>query len=140
MARLMATRLAALAAVVAAVGLITACSTTGDEGTTSTTEEVANQPSETTETGSPEQPLSPAQEHGQELFVANCGSCHTLEAAGTQGQVGPNLDEAQVDRNQVLAAIDNGGLGSGTMPPDLVTGKDAQDVASFVAGEEPAGN
>ena len=34
----------------------------------------------------------------------------------------------------------NGGLGSGTMPPDLVTGKDAEDVAAFVSGEEPAGN
>jgi mono/diheme cytochrome c family protein len=135
MTRLMATRLATLAAVVAAVGLITACSTTGDEGTTSTTEDVASAP---TETGSPEQPLSPAQERGNELFVSNCGSCHTLEAAGTQGQVGPNLDEAQVDRDQVLSAIDNGGLGSGTMPPDLVTGKDAQDVAAFVAGEETA--
>lgn len=30
---------------------------------------------------------------GQQLFVSNCGSCHVLAAAGTQGQVGPNLDE-----------------------------------------------
>ena len=31
---------------------------------------------------------------GQELFKANCGSCHTLADAGTTGTVGPNLDEA----------------------------------------------
>jgi cytochrome c oxidase subunit II len=30
---------------------------------------------------------------GQQLFVANCGSCHILAAAETQGQQGPNLDE-----------------------------------------------
>ena len=31
---------------------------------------------------------------GKDLFVAQCGSCHVLADAGTQGQVGPNLDEA----------------------------------------------
>jgi cytochrome c oxidase subunit 2 len=31
---------------------------------------------------------------GQELFAAQCGSCHVLADAGTQGQVGPNLDNA----------------------------------------------
>lgn len=30
---------------------------------------------------------------GQELFVQKCGGCHTLAAAGTQGQTGPNLDD-----------------------------------------------
>jgi cytochrome c oxidase subunit 2 len=29
---------------------------------------------------------------GKELFAQNCGSCHVLADAGTQGQVGPNLD------------------------------------------------
>jgi cytochrome c oxidase subunit 2 len=31
---------------------------------------------------------------GKALFTANCGSCHTMEDAGSTGQVGPNLDEA----------------------------------------------
>jgi len=31
---------------------------------------------------------------GKELFVKNCGSCHTLQAAATAGTVGPNLDDA----------------------------------------------
>jgi cytochrome c6 len=80
-----------------------------------------------------EQPLSAAEEHGRSLFVQTCGSCHTLEAAGTTGQVGPNLDELQADEAQVLKAIRIGGTGSGTMPSGLYKGKDAEDVATFVA-------
>jgi mono/diheme cytochrome c family protein len=92
--------------------------------------------------GAVEQPLNAAQQHGQELFVANCGSCHTLHAAGTVGQIGPNLDDIAVNEADVLHAIRTGGgrhaKGQGTgpsgnMPANLVTGKDAQDVASFVA-------
>ena len=30
---------------------------------------------------------------GLQLFQINCGACHTLAAAGTDGLVGPNLDE-----------------------------------------------
>ena len=33
---------------------------------------------------------------GKELFTQKCGSCHTLADAGTQGQIGPNLDDAFV--------------------------------------------
>jgi mono/diheme cytochrome c family protein len=33
-------------------------------------------------------------QHGRELFVANCGSCHELADAETTGTVGPNLDYA----------------------------------------------
>ncbi|HEX2044763.1 MAG TPA: cytochrome c oxidase subunit II [Gaiellaceae bacterium] len=29
---------------------------------------------------------------GEQLFVSNCGSCHTLADAGTEGQTGPDLD------------------------------------------------
>ena len=31
---------------------------------------------------------------GEELFTQQCGSCHALADAGTEGEVGPNLDEA----------------------------------------------
>jgi mono/diheme cytochrome c family protein len=88
-----------------------------------------------------EQPLTPAQLHGRDLFVQHCGSCHTLAAAGTVGQVGPNLGDIAVNEADVLHAIRTGGgrhshgAGgrTGNMPRNLVTGKDAQDVASFVA-------
>ena len=94
------------------------------------------------EAGAVEQPLSQAELHGRQLFVAHCGSCHTLAAAGTVGQVGPNLGDIAVNEADVLHAIRTGGgrhakgqeTGpSGNMPRNLVTGKDAQDVAAFVA-------
>ncbi len=31
---------------------------------------------------------------GKELFAQKCGACHVLADAGTQGQTGPNLDDA----------------------------------------------
>jgi mono/diheme cytochrome c family protein len=75
---------------------------------------------------------------GAELFASNCGSCHTLEAAGTSGTTGPDLDSLAPDEAQVLAAIENGGAGSGAMPANIVTGADAQEVAAYVASS--AGN
>ena len=42
---------------------------------------------------------NPAQ--GKSVFVAKCGSCHTLADAKTQGTIGPNLDYAfQSDKQQ----------------------------------------
>lgn len=92
--------------------------------------------------GATEQPLSPAEQRGRQLFVDHCGACHTLDAAGTVGNVGPNLDDIAVNHADVLHAIRTGGgrhaKGQGTgpsgnMPRNLVTGKDAQEVAAFVA-------
>ncbi len=94
------------------------------------------------EPGGTEQPLSPSQQHGRELFVQHCGSCHTFDAAGTVGQIGPNLGDIAVNEADVLHAIRTGGGShakgqgtgpSGNMPRNLVAGKDAQDVAAFVA-------
>jgi mono/diheme cytochrome c family protein len=31
---------------------------------------------------------------GRDLFVQRCGGCHTLAEAGTNGKIGPNLDDA----------------------------------------------
>ena len=81
-----------------------------------------------------EQPLSPAEVHGRDLFVQHCGSCHTFDAAGTVGQIGPNLDDIAVNEADVLHAIKTGGgrhshgAGgrTGNMPRNLVTGQDAR--------------
>ena len=70
---------------------------------------------------------------GEELFVTNCGTCHTLEAAGTDGTIGPNLDDLAPDDAQVLSAIENGGAGSGAMPANIVSGEEAEQVAAYVA-------
>jgi mono/diheme cytochrome c family protein len=50
---------------------------------------------------------------GKALFVSNCGSCHTLSAAGTSGQVGPKLDGLAVDMVTVKAVMQ---AGPGVMP------------------------
>lgn len=80
-------------------------------------------------------PAAAAGGQGEELFVTNCGSCHTLGAAGTAGTTGPDLDTLAPDDAQVLSAIENGGAGSGAMPADLLQGKEAQEVAAYVAAE-----
>ena len=123
--------LAAVFAVIALAGLVAACGTTDeDPATSANTEEAQTTPAP----ADPDQPLSAAEEHGRELFVENCGSCHTLDAAGTQGSIGPNLDEAQADEAEVLSKIEEG---PGPMPSNLVSGQDANDVAAFVAGAGP---
>jgi hypothetical protein len=78
--------------------------------------------------------LTAAEEHGRQIFGERCNNCHTLAAAGTAGRVGPNLDQLKPPYGLVLDAIQHGRRrGNGTMPADIVTGADAQDVARFVA-------
>jgi mono/diheme cytochrome c family protein len=74
-----------------------------------------------------------ASEEGKLIFTQSCGTCHTLKDAGTNGQVGPVLDTLKPDKKRVLSAIEKGGLGSGTMPAGIVSGKDADAVAEYVA-------
>ncbi|HEY8467295.1 MAG TPA: c-type cytochrome [Solirubrobacterales bacterium] len=80
-------------------------------------------------------------EDTKELFQANCGTCHTLAAAGTDGVVGPNLDDrlapggnGDYDGNytRVLTAVVCG-AGNGRMPARILTGENAKEVAAFVA-------
>jgi mono/diheme cytochrome c family protein len=86
---------------------------------------------------------------GENLFVTNCGACHTLAVAGTDGVVGPNLDELLAPpsasapdpstiKPRVLSAINNGI--AGRMPKGVLTGAQADEVATFVsqvAGQGP---
>jgi cytochrome c oxidase subunit II len=62
-------------------------------------------------------------ESPEELFVANCGSCHTLSKARTEGRVGPPLDGLQRPPDAVEQQIRQGG---GGMPPFEGTLTDAQ--------------
>jgi cbb3-type cytochrome c oxidase subunit III len=81
--------------------------------------------------------------NGKAQFVQQCGSCHVLSRAGTQGTQGPSLDAAfqaaladGLDRDTVKGIVQdqvaNPRRGS-IMPADLVTGDDADDVAAYVA-------
>jgi mono/diheme cytochrome c family protein len=81
-------------------------------------------------------------EGGKELFVTNCGSCHTLYKAGTDGVVGPDLDvllappaptppDPETIAPRVLDAVLNGR--EGRMPAGILTGPQAEEVSEFVA-------
>jgi mono/diheme cytochrome c family protein len=90
---------------------------------------------------SPEGSVSASNQQGLDLFQINCGACHTLAAAGTDGVVGPNLDlrfgtgtKSSLQKTTyttVLSTIQNG-LG-GRMPKGIVEGAQAKAVAQFVA-------
>jgi mono/diheme cytochrome c family protein len=69
---------------------------------------------------------------GKSIFTANCGTCHTLAAAGTTGNVGPNLDKLKQDEARVKRQVENGGA---IMPAFKGKLTDAQiaAVAKFVA-------
>ena len=67
---------------------------------------------------------------GKSTFASTCGGCHTLSAAGTNGQVGPNLDDMKPDEETVLSAIERG---PGVMPENLLEGAKAEEVATYVA-------
>jgi mono/diheme cytochrome c family protein len=85
---------------------------------------------------------------GRQLFIESCGSCHALADAGTQGAIGPDLDQAfaaarehgfeestirDVVRGQIAYPTVEPVTGEPGMPANLVTGKDAADVAAYVA-------
>jgi mono/diheme cytochrome c family protein len=74
-----------------------------------------------------------ASAEGKQIFTQSCGTCHTLADAGTNGTVGPNLDQLKPDKQRVLNAIKNGGAGTGAMPANIVTGKEAEAVAEYVS-------
>jgi mono/diheme cytochrome c family protein len=86
--------------------------------------------------------LNGEQQKGRELFARSCAVCHTLVAVKAVGRVGPNLDirvgvdiATQAGRKAlVLGAISEGrARGLGQMPALLYQGKEAEEVANFVA-------
>jgi len=82
--------------------------------------------------GGGSKPAAPASagDGARALFARQCGACHRLADAGAEGSVAVNLDELRPSRARVLRAIHDG---PSTMPPDLVTGADAEAVAAYVA-------
>jgi quinohemoprotein ethanol dehydrogenase len=78
--------------------------------------------------------LTKAEVRGRQLFGETCASCHTLAAANAVGQIGPNLDELKPDTALVLNAIENGrSTPRGQMPGGLYSGREAEDLAAFIA-------
>jgi mono/diheme cytochrome c family protein len=92
--------------------------------------------------------LSASLQQGKDLFDINCGTCHTMAAAGTDGNFGPDLDSLlaptgpatdrstiRANKQRVLNAVDNGVDSStpGRMPGGILAGEQADLVAEFVA-------
>ena len=70
---------------------------------------------------------------GKAIFAeAGCGGCHTLEAAGATGTVGPNLDEAKPSKELVIDRVTNG---KGVMPSfkDSYSAEQIAAVADYVS-------
>lgn len=67
-----------------------------------------------------------------ELAQPPCALCHTLQAAGAAGSVGPSLDDLRPDKARVLEAVRKG---VGVMPPfaGKLTAEQIEAVAEFVA-------
>ncbi len=73
-------------------------------------------------------------EEGKTLFLQNCSSCHSLDAANARGVTGPDLDElAPLEEDRVLSAIEIGGTGDNRMPAGLLEGENADLVAAYVS-------
>jgi mono/diheme cytochrome c family protein len=81
--------------------------------------------------------------HGAKLFLERCSGCHTLAVVGAEGSAtsvkdrvrtnGPNFDFRKEHPAEVLFAIHNGGFSGAIMPQNIVVGKDATEVALFLA-------
>ena len=85
---------------------------------------------------------------GKEAFLEACASCHTLERAGSQSPIGPNLDVAfqraltdGFGRESIEGAVHEQILNPAKVPPDsraymppeIFTGEKARNVAAYVA-------
>jgi mono/diheme cytochrome c family protein len=84
---------------------------------------------------------------GRALFVQKCGVCHSLAQAGSSAQVGPDLDDAFASAREagetsrtiegiVKAQVENPRPSTDnpavSMPADIVSGQDLDDVAAYV--------
>jgi cytochrome c553 len=134
--RAMRRPLTVLALLLAALALVAAgCG--GDE-VSATPETIEGEIPEETTTGGgnedlPALDLTGDASAGESVFAsAGCGACHTLSAAGTNGTVGPNLDDAQPSYE---LAVERVTLGRGGMPSfeGQLEPQQIADVAEFVS-------
>jgi mono/diheme cytochrome c family protein len=79
---------------------------------------------------------------GKQLFTQRCGACHVLADAKTRGVIGPNLDDSFAQaiadgiRRDTVQGVVREQIAfpqGGEMPADLVTGDDADAVATYVS-------
>jgi mono/diheme cytochrome c family protein len=117
---------------------LTACggdSSSGDTGTSSAPAPASTgaAPASTGAATTSEGGGGAADAEGAKIFAsAGCASCHTLKAADSNGQVGPNLDDLKPDEATVEKQVTNGG---GGMPAfkDSLSPEQIKAVSTYVA-------
>ena len=62
---------------------------------------------------------------------AQCGVCHTLQAAGSEGQIGPNLDILRLQMAQIISAVTDG-IGVMQAWEGILTDEEIEAVAYYV--------
>ena len=62
---------------------------------------------------------------------AQCGTCHTLQAAGSTGNIGPNLDQLKLPMSQIIYTVTNG-IGVMSAWQGILTQEEIEAVAYYV--------
>ena len=75
----------------------------------------------------------PKMELGLDVYnnKAQCGVCHTLQAAGSDGNIGPNLDQLKLQLDQIIYAVTNG-IGVMQAWEGILTQEEIEAVAYYV--------
>jgi mono/diheme cytochrome c family protein len=86
---------------------------------------------------------------GAVIFKEHCSGCHSLKVVGAEGSAtaianrlrtqGPNFNKRKEKYANILYAIHNGGFSGAIMPENIIVGRQAEEVAKFLAayaGEE----
>lgn len=66
-----------------------------------------------------------------EAAQPSCTLCHTLEDAGSAGEIGPNLNELQPDRERIINAV-TGGVGIMPAFGESLSAEQIEAVATYV--------
>jgi mono/diheme cytochrome c family protein len=80
-------------------------------------------------TSPPQIHLTAFEKQGKAIFIQKCGICHQLADARTSGTAGPTLAGSWAASRVRIAIAE----GKGAMRPNLVTGRQAAEVAAYVA-------
>ena len=62
---------------------------------------------------------------------AQCGACHTLQAAGSEGLIGPNLDQLKPLMSQIIYAVTNG-IGAMQAWEGILSDEEIEAVAYYI--------
>ena len=75
----------------------------------------------------------PKMDLGLEVYnnKAQCGTCHTLHAAGSVGNIGPNLDQLKPSMLQITYAVTNG-IGVMQAWKGILTDEEIEAVAYYI--------